>query len=83
MSDNVILPVGQIRQIVAKAYEISEPFGLLIETAATTGARASQLARLEVQNVQGDRADPRLMMPSSRKGRGPKKITRCPAPNSS
>jgi hypothetical protein len=30
--------------------------------------------------VQGDRADPRLMMPSSRKGRGEKKITRRPVP---
>ena len=78
-SDNVILPVGLIRQVVARAYEISEQFGLLIST-ATTGARVSQLARLEVQDVQGDRADPRLMMPSSRKGRGQKNITRRPVP---
>jgi len=40
----------------------------LVETAAVTGARVSQLARLEVQDVQGDRGDPRVMMPSSRKG---------------
>jgi integrase len=45
-----------------------------------TGARVSQLTRLEVRDVQGDRADPRLMMPSSRKGRGQKKIMRRPVP---
>jgi hypothetical protein len=28
-----------------------------------------EVSQLEVQDVQGDRADPRLMMPSSRKGR--------------
>ncbi len=48
--------------------------------AATTGARLSQLARLEVADLQADRADPRLMMPSSRKGRGTRKITRRPVP---
>ena len=40
----------------------------------------SQLARLEVRDLQGDRADPRLMMPSSRKGRGRKRIDRRPVP---
>ena len=80
VADNVILPVGPIRQIVANSYEISEAFGLLIEIAATTGARVSQSGTPEVQDVQGDRADPRLMMPSSRKGRGQKKITRRPVP---
>jgi hypothetical protein len=33
-----------------------------------------------VTDVQGNRADPRLMMPSSRKGRGHKKVTRRPVP---
>jgi integrase len=79
-SRNVILPADAIRHIVAEAYAIGEEFGLLVETAATTGARVGQLARLELHDVQGDRADPRLMMPSSRKGRGQKKITRRPVP---
>jgi site-specific recombinase XerD len=69
---NVILPPEQIRRIVTVAYDISPEFGLLVETAATTGARVSQLARLEVSDVQSGRADPRLMMPSSRKGKGMK-----------
>jgi len=79
-SRNVILPAEAIRRIVDQAYNIGEEFGLLVETAATTGARVGQLARLELHDVQGDRADPRLMMPSSRKGRGQKKVTRRPVP---
>ena len=55
VSRNVILPAGTIRRIVAEAYTISYEFGLLVETAATTGARVGQLARLEVQDVQSDR----------------------------
>jgi hypothetical protein len=78
---NVILAADPIRRIVEEAYTIGPGFGLLIETLATTGARVvSQAARLEVQDVQGDRIDPRLMMPSSKKGRGLKKINRRPVP---
>ena len=39
----------------------------------------SQLARLEVQDLQG-RGEPRLLVPSSRKGRGVKKMQRRPVP---
>ena len=78
---NVILPAEPIRRIVEEAYTIGPEFGLLVEIVATTGARVvSQVARLEVQDVQGDRTDPRLMMPSSKKGRGQKKINRRPVP---
>ena len=78
---NVILPAEPIRRIVEEAYTIGPEFGLLVEVLATTGARVvSQVARLEVQDVQGDRTDPRLMMPSSKKGRGQKKINRRPVP---
>jgi integrase len=79
-SRNVILSESAIHAIIAEANQESAEFGLLVEVAAVTGARVSQLARLEVQDVQSDRADPRLMMPSSRKGRGQKKITRRPVP---
>jgi integrase len=79
-SRNVILAADAIRRIVGQAYSVSPEFGLLVETAATTGARVSQLARLELHDVQGDRADARLMMPSSRKGRSQKKVTRQPVP---
>jgi integrase len=79
-SRNVILDESAIREIIAKADEQSAQFGLLVEMAAVTGARVSQLARLEVQDLQDSRDDPRLMMPSSRKGRGQKKISRRPVP---
>jgi integrase len=53
---------------------------LLVEIAAVTGARVSQIANLRVADLQADRPDPRLMMPSSRKGRGQKKFTHVPVP---
>ena len=79
-SRNVILPEADIRTIIAKAADQSAEFKLLVETAAITGARVSQIARLEVQDLQDGRGDPRLMMPGSRKGRGQKKISRRPVP---
>jgi len=79
-SRNVILSESVIHTIIAEAHQESAEFGLLMEVAAVTGARISQPARLEVQDVQSDRTDPRLMMPSSRKGRGQKKIVRRPVP---
>jgi integrase len=69
---NVILPPEQIRRIVTAAYDIGGQFGLLVEVAATTGARVGQLRRLEISDLQSGRAAPRLMMPSSRKGKGVK-----------
>ena len=44
-----------------------------------TGARRSQAARLTVADLQNGRA-PRLMMPSSLKGKGVKRIDRKPVP---
>jgi integrase len=79
-SRNVILDEPTIRAIIAAAYQVSTEFGLLVEVAAITGARVSQLARLEVQDLQATRSDPRLLMPSSAKGRGQKKISRRPVP---
>ena len=79
-SRNVILPENTIRLIIAAAYRDSPEFGLLIEVAAVTGARVSQLANLETADLQGERSDPRLMMPTSRKGRGTKQIGRRPVP---
>jgi integrase len=79
-SRNVILAEAAIRTIISEASEQSAEFGLLVEAAAVTGARVSQLSRLEVQDLQDRRADARLMMPSSRKGRGKKTIARRPVP---
>jgi len=58
----------------------STEFGLLVDVAAVTGARPSQIWRLKVQDLQADRSDPRLMMPTSRKGRGRKKVLQRPVP---
>jgi integrase len=66
---NTILTDSEVRAVIAAAYIESIEFGLWIETASATGARASQLARLTVGDLQDDRPDPRLMVPRSRKGR--------------
>jgi integrase len=79
-SRNVILSDRTVRLVVEGAYQYSRELGVLVEVAAVTGARVSQLARLEVQDVQGDRPDPRLLMPSSKKGRGVKAISRRAVP---
>jgi integrase len=76
---NVVLTDAQVRQVVELAYDESAEFGRLIETMATTGARRSQVARLTVGDLQDGR-EPRLMMPSSLKGKGTKRIDRRPVP---
>jgi integrase len=77
-SRNVILPDSAIRVVVAAAYEVDPAFGLFVELAAVTGARASQLLRVEVCDLQ-DGTAPRLMVPTSRKGRR-RKTERRPLP---
>jgi integrase len=67
-----------VRRIVAAARRRDPAFGLLIELLAVTGTRLSQLGRLEAIDFQDGEA-PRLMVPSSRKGRG-RRITRAPFP---
>jgi integrase len=80
---NVILTEGQVRALIAEAYAENRELGLLVETAAVTGARPSQLAQLDVVHLQ-DRgqwsAEPRLVMPSSKKGKGKKKVPHRPVP---
>jgi integrase len=77
---NIILTDAVVREIIAAAYRQSHEMGLLVEVAAVTGARVSQIARLEVHDLQPDRNAPRLMMPTSRKGRGVKTVQRRPVP---
>lgn len=80
-SRNVIVSEETVRTIIQHAYQVGgDHFGLFVETIGITGARPSQVARLEIRDLQDDRPDPRLMMPSSRKGSGTKKITRGPVP---
>jgi integrase len=91
-SRNVILSDQDMRTVIGAAYRDSEEFGLLVELAAVTGARPSQLLRLRGEDVQADftviidpdtktkKRQPRLMMPVSRKGKGEKKVTHRPVP---
>jgi integrase len=65
----------QVSALVGAAYVIDRAFGLYLEVLAVTGARCSQVARLTVGDLQGG-AEPRLMMPCSRKGRGRKPAKR-------
>jgi integrase len=73
---NVILSLGDVQKVVRCAYAVDPGFGLYVELLATTGARASQLDRLLVGDLQADR----LMLPTSKKGRGQKVIRRYPVP---
>ena len=66
---NVIIGDDQVRSIIAAAPAEGPEFALLVEVAAVTGARPIQIARLHASDVQADRSDPRLMMPTSAKGR--------------
>jgi len=79
-SRNVLLSENVVRQIIAEAAQQGTEFALLVDVAAVTGARPSQIRRLKVQDLQADRTDPRLMMPTSRKGRGKKKVLQRPVP---
>jgi integrase len=79
-SRNIILTDAEIRRVAMEAYRETAEFGLLVEVAAVTGARVSQIVRIEVRDLQADRADPRLMMPSSRKGRGTRNVAPRPVP---
>ena len=76
---NVIIGDDQVRSIIAAAPAEGPEFALLVEVAAVTGARPIQIARLHASDVQADRSDPRLMMPTSAKGRR-KVIGRRPVP---
>jgi integrase len=77
---NVILPDADIRKLVTQAPTQGADFGLLVEGLAVTGARVSQLARADIRDLQDDRPDPRIMVPSSAKGRGVKAVLRRPVP---
>jgi hypothetical protein len=75
---NIILSDGEVCKVIAAAFELDPSFGLWVETHAITGARSSQLKGLEVRDLQSGTA-PRLMMPSSKKGRH-RHIERRPVP---
>jgi integrase len=70
---------AEVQTVVAAAYAIDPAFGRYVEVAAVTGARPSQIARLLVGDLLANGDGPRLMLPSSRKGRG-RKVSRKPIP---
>jgi integrase len=70
---------AEVQAVVAAAYAIDPAFGRYVEVAAVTGARPSQIARLLVGDLLPNGDGPRLLMPSSRKGRG-RKVSRKPIP---
>jgi integrase len=76
----VVLPDADVLRIVETAYQQDRALGLLVEVLAQTGARVSQAARLRCADLQADRADPRLLMPTSYKGRGQKEKQHVPVP---
>jgi len=68
-------------RVITEAHRDSAEFGLFVEVADATGARESQIARLNVEDLQADLAEPRLMMPSSKKGKtGHTKLSHHPVP---
>jgi integrase len=72
VSRNVVVPDDGVRRIVRAGYEIGPALGLFLETAALTGSRPVQLRRLTVGDVLKDK----LAMPSSKKGKGKRRIER-------
>ena len=75
------LEPAEIATLVAGAYAEGAAFGLYVEVLAVTGARPSQVARLQIDDLKDD-GRPRLMMPKSGKGRngGAKKNERDAVP---
>ena len=76
-----VQPDEIVRQIIAEADKLDAAFGLFVRTAAETGVRPVQIARLLVADLQAG-VEPRLLMPSSRKGKK-RQITRRSVPISS
>jgi integrase len=76
----VVLPDADVLRIVEAAYQEDRAFGVLVEVLAQTGARVSQAGRLRCADLQDDRGDPRLIMPTSYKRRGQKEKQQVPVP---
>jgi integrase len=81
-SRNVILSDDDVRALIAAAYALDERLGLFVDVAAVSGARPSQISRLEVGDLRA--AEAQLTMPRSGKGggrlRSRKKVERLSVP---
>jgi integrase len=76
---NVILGDNTVSAVVRACYDDEHELGVFVDLLAETGARESQVLRVEVADLLNDLVAPRLMMPTSRKGRN-RKIQRKPLP---
>jgi site-specific recombinase XerD len=61
-----LLEPAQVRALVAAAYDISECFGVYVQSHAELGSRSDQIARITCGDVGADQ----VMVPNSGKGRG-------------
>jgi integrase len=77
-SSNIVLDDRQLREVCAEAYRIGENFGAYVECHIVTGSRSSQIALLDVRDLQMDGL--RLTVPSSLKGGGRTSRTRIAVP---
>ena len=76
---NLVLTDAQRRAVIAAAYDIGPEFGLYVEVHAATGARSSQVAEINVGDLELG-ATPLLRVPSSFKGKNRSTRTRKPMP---
>jgi len=76
---NLVLTDKQRSDTVAAAYAESDQFGLYVEVHAATGARPSQIQLLDVGDLHVGK-EPKLMVPSSLKGRNRRTRSRKPMP---
>jgi hypothetical protein len=68
-SNNIILPIAMVAATVKESYKADRTFGLVIDVLASTGTRESQMWKIKVRDFIDDPLAPRLMMPSSKKGK--------------
>src|SRR5262249_39279324 len=71
-----VLTDAQVQAAVAAAYNVSGAFGLYVQVHAETGSRSSQIARCVCGDLEHNL--PRLMVPTSHKGRGDHRTDRTP-----
>src|SRR5262249_56728535 len=73
-ANNVVLKDVEVQRIVREAYKVGEAFGLFVEVSAVTGARPSQIWKMETVGRDC------VMMPASKKGKGAKAVSHRRAP---
>jgi integrase len=75
-----VLTTADLRGLLQAADQLDANFGHLVRLLATTGARFSQLTRLQVSDLQIAPGRSRLLVPASAKGRASKAGTKIPVP---